>query len=367
MLYVTGNDTFISSWYPAQSFGTEQQVSVRQGDIEAALVSFHQPDLSTDAEGELRPPVVRARLQMFVTDRSNDSSLVIRGYRLLAAWNAGQATWQRANNSYAWAEQGCNSLDVDRERMPCSEVILREANRWISLDVTGVVQYWQSHPDENHGLILKGSTVGPSVGYLLAAFNHPNPAARPRLLIEFASEPVYLDFSIELRTGLNMVSLPLLPKKESDIATALEPFGGALERVWAYESGDPADPWRMYEPGHPANDLLSLDVEVGYWFEMSQPAILTVVGEALPLAAIPLRSGWNFVGYPLLGSEEMAQALQGIADKVELIWYYDAGDEQDPWKRYSPAMPPWTNDLVRFSPGQGYWILVTEDCVLQLP
>jgi hypothetical protein len=163
-----------------------------------------------------------------------------------------------------------------------------------------------------------------------------------------------------------MISLPLVPR-EPDMATALAPLGNALVRVWAYDNGDLADPWKMYEPGHPANDLFTLDVESGYWFEMRAPALWTVSGQAMPLAALPLRTGWNFFGYPVLSTAELPSATAGIADRIDLIWHYDAADSQDPWKRYSPTMPAWTNDLLRLAPGKGYWILVTGDCVLQVP
>jgi len=338
---------------------------VRQDDIDAALIRFELPDLYEDGAGNDQQPVERAELQLYVSERSADSDLTLHAYELYADWVASQSTWLQASDSYAWAEPGCNGLDSDRDRVPCGEAICDGVGRWISIDVTRAVQDWQDRPGANAGLILKGSSEGPAVNYMLGAMNHPNPEARPRLLVEYAPVPVYETFDLDLLSGLNMVSLPIEPV-EAEINAALAPMGDALVRVWAYDSADISDPWKMYEPGHPGNDLHYLSVEQGYWFEMNTPARWTITGVSRDQTIIPLRTGWNFVGYPRLVSSGVEATLQSVCLQVELVWYYDASDLADPWKRHGRGMPVWSNDLVSFEPGQGYWILADEDCVLQI-
>jgi len=186
----------------------------------------------------------------------------------------------------------------------------------------------------------------------------PTPTQTPHI------EPQSYD--ITLRAGLNMISLPLQPT-ESAIEVVLAPIDDALLRVWAHEGADPSNPWRVYEPGKTSGGLTTLDVGRGYWFEMSQPAVLTIQGQAVSSTVIPLRSGRNLIGYPALGSKELAVALQSIDGLVDTVWQYDASDPRNPWSRHSPARPAWTNNLLLFEEGKGYWIVVTADCVLQLP
>ena len=260
--YDAGTDTSISAWYPSDTSAGETTLRVRQDDIEAALIQFELSDLNFDDQGAPRQPVVRAELLLYVSGRSNDNELVVRAYELYADWIAGQANWLQASDTYDWAEPGANGLDSDRDQVACGEVTCDSIGRWIRLDVTRAVQDWQTRPGSNAGLVIKGSTVGPAVGYMFGSLNHPNPEARPRLYIEYEPQSANQTFHIGLRSGLNMISLPLQPIT-SEINAALAPLGDALVRVWAYDSDDVDDPWKMYEPGYPANDLHELDVERG--------------------------------------------------------------------------------------------------------
>jgi len=205
-------------------------------------------------------------------------------------------------------------------------------------------------------------TTEPTITPTLGSTPTPTtePTATPTQHIELQT------FDITLRAGLNMISLPLQPT-DSAIEVVLAPLGDALLRVWAHDSASPSNPWRVYEPGDTSGGLATLDLGKGYWFEMSQPAALTIQGQAVSSTLIPLRSGRNLIGYPALGNQDFAVALESIDGLVDTVWQYDASDSRDPWSRYSPTKPPWSNDLVRFEEGKGYWIVVTADCALQLP
>ena len=172
--------------------------------------------------------------------------------------------------------------------------------------------------------------------------------------------------TLQLHSGLNMVSLPLCPDDPS-IETVLSEIADDLAGVWAYYASDSQDPWKLYDPEGAANDLAILDCQHGYWFEMTADASLEVNGSAYLSTTIPLREGWNFVGYPVLVACDAGAALGDIADKVVVVWHYRAQDGSDPWKKYIPGAPAWASDLARFTPGEGYWLLVTEDCAWTLP
>jgi len=552
----TTDDTYISSWLPDGQFGQEAQLWVRQGDVIASLLRF---DLSTLPSNAV---VQQAHLQVYVVERSNANTLTISAYRVLRYWDGLQATWQRALTNQTWSTAGCNGAGTDRLADPSRTVTLDAVGHWVTLDLTDMVQYWAAHPGENYGLALKGGASSVSVGYALASNDHPQAAARPRLVVrysgstptpvpsvtptsgpkplstvitveadaalnswsatsnygysafltvrtfgykrpiyrfslaslpadatiqravfraktsgsegvslnieavgvlrawneaqvtwniaqtgqtwaspganntasdrlpssaaiaavtggdrwwewdvtglaqdwitgrtpnhglmlicndasshneinftskeygvpaqlvvEYTTGPVYRDFTLHLYDGLNMVSLPVRP----DDATTESLFAGISDRivrVWTFDAADPADPWKLYEPsGGEANDLAQLSVERGYWVEVSDDVEVTVNGRVYYGMTIPLRQGWNFIGYPALTERSLESALDGIASFVELVWHYRAQDAADPWKRYDPSASPWSNDLTRLSPGEGYWILVKQDCQMTL-
>ena len=79
--------------------------------------------------------------------------------------------------------------------------------------------------------------------------------------------------SIELQTGWNLVAFPSSATSLA-LPGALTSNGvpsGALVRVYAFNSTNTADPWKIYDPAAPpyANDLAALQPGWGYWIYVS--------------------------------------------------------------------------------------------------
>ncbi len=168
--------------------------------------------------------------------------------------------------------------------------------------------------------------------------------------------------SIGLFEGLNLVSLPLAPDGLLTPAQVLASIDGNYERVYAYSGCDAADPWKVYDPSVPdfVNDLNSVDPRIGLWVQMSASDVLTVTGVTPALTDIPLCAGWNLIGYPGKDRRPVAEVLAPIAGLVERVYAFDAGDTDDPWKLYDPAIPAFASDLTEFKPGFGYWIKIKD-------
>jgi hypothetical protein len=90
---------------------------------------------------------------------------------------------------------------------------------------------------------------------------------------------------------------------------------------------------------------------------MDSQEILNVRGSIPSVINISLYSGWNFVGYPSIASNDIAFALSSIAGKYDAVYHFNATDLQDPWKSDIGG------DLNFMSPGEGYWIHAREDCI----
>jgi hypothetical protein len=165
----------------------------------------------------------------------------------------------------------------------------------------------------------------------------------------------YYTFTLELKQGWNLISLPLEP---ADIAVAnvLSGISGKYAIVWGF---DPAAGWKKYQPGKPS-DLQELMPGRGYWIKMTEAQSLSMVGN-LPSKSVLLSSGWNLVGFNSRESLDVTAALAGISGKYAIVWGFDPAAG---WKKYQPGKP---SDLQTFEAGNGYWIKVTEQVSWTLP
>ncbi|MGQ9609157.1 MAG: virginiamycin B lyase family protein [bacterium] len=82
-----------------------------------------------------------------------------------------------------------------------------------------------------------------------------------------------------------------------------------------------------------------------------------------PCARVPIQlyKGWNLVGFiQRYDAVPLADAISNISDKIISVWTYTMTG----WKKYIKGIEdPIINDLVEMTPGGGYWINVTSDCV----
>lgn len=162
--------------------GQNGSLAVRTNDVRTALVRHDIERVPTDVI------VTDATLNLWVARGSNPASIALRVYVLQSSWNEGAATWLEADTGVSWADPGANSHGKDLGVEPIAEVILSEAQRWITIDVTEAAQQWATDPESNYGLILKGGG-GVSVEYQLASSQAQQRDQRPKLLLTYEIEP----------------------------------------------------------------------------------------------------------------------------------------------------------------------------------
>jgi hypothetical protein len=109
-----------------------------------------------------------------------------------------------------------------------------------------------------------------------------------------------------------------------------------------------------YSPTMPAfiNTLKGLNVEAGYWLKVNAAVSFKLEGEVPAGASIPVRPGWNLVGYPRENKAPTADELTSIGDTV--VQFKNLKDS------YKPTLPAFINTLKVITPGLGYWLKVSE-------
>lgn len=163
-----------------------------------------------------------------------------------------------------------------------------------------------------------------------------------------------------LLPGLNLVSHNVKPDSES-VGDFLASISGKFNQVatWDADSGK----WLTFAPEAAINTLQRLDETRGFWIWMKEAAFITPRGSLPVRTQIPLKKGWNLVGWPSLRSVPVEQAMASIEGKYDSIYAYDASDQAKPWKIYSQASEE-TSDLTYMRPLLGYWINMNSDATL---
>ncbi len=164
---------------------------------------------------------------------------------------------------------------------------------------------------------------------------------------------------LNLTAGWNLISLYLQPI-DTRLSSVLSSIEGKYDSIWTYDAM--TDQWRRSVANTPSflNNLEKIEANMGYWIMMNEPATLIIQGSS-PEPTIPLKAGWNLVGYNSHDPAPLIQYLSNVENNYNSIWAYDSTAEE--WSQYYVSAPTFLNDLEYLEPGSGYWIEVTEDCI----
>jgi len=176
------SDTYLDAWNQEAMMGENNRFSVRQGGIRVGLIRYDLSQVPLDAT------ITEATLNLWVTNKSNPSSLSLYAFSLHCPWQEGTATWLRPNSDTLWGAPGTNAPCGDHEDELVGEVSLGGDQEWTSIDITKAVQVWAQHPEENFGLLLIGHG-GASVEYQFASSQWKDRHQRPKLLLTYELEP----------------------------------------------------------------------------------------------------------------------------------------------------------------------------------
>ncbi|UPV75643.1 surface glycoprotein [Halorussus limi] len=161
---------------------------------------------------------------------------------------------------------------------------------------------------------------------------------------------------LNLKEGHNVVSLPA-----ASGAVDLSEIDALTENdtVWAYDE----DGWSHYTPGDNTSTLETLEGGQGYIFVMNHSATLDMNVYNQPGSSGSLESatpgsedvheGWNLVGHWQEGSQNRDVAFSAI----------EAGDFTTVYQQTENGRLSFSDvsSSENLEPGEGYWVLVTED------
>ncbi|NPA91862.1 MAG: DNRLRE domain-containing protein [Chloroflexi bacterium] len=166
-------DTFISRWFRRRPMAKMGYTAVRHQTL-YTLIRADVSQVPPEAQVE------QATLSLWAGAGSVPVTLEV--YKLLRAWEEGEATWYEAAKGDPWDVPGVLGGQDVSER-PVHQVRVARPYRWVDIDITDLVQEWVRHPEENFGILITGKEPGVEYHFLPKEF--PLAKFRPHLHVNY--------------------------------------------------------------------------------------------------------------------------------------------------------------------------------------
>ncbi len=174
--YAGSTDTVLRSDRAGTNYGASALLTVQADNWILSTLRF---DLASIPPGTT---VQSARLELYLANKNDSWQFTLSAYKLLRAWNAGQANWTQATSATRWAAEGAGGVGTDREGTAQGTVPINAPGQTYSLDVTKAVQAWVNSPASNYGLVLRGDGSN-ATEFRFASAEHSTANWRPRLVV----------------------------------------------------------------------------------------------------------------------------------------------------------------------------------------
>ena len=171
-------------------------------------------------------------------------------------------------------------------------------------------------------------------------------------------------YSVDLVTGSNYISLPLVPDDNST-SSALSSI--AEKYSYVYRLNPTTKAFEKYNPALPApfNDFNEIDPGRLYDVVATEDCVWSHEGTTPANMNILMYTGSNYVGWPSMNPENVADAMTSIAGKYSYV--YRLSPTTKAFEKYNPALPAPFNDFNEMEPKRGYDIVATQDCTWTAP
>jgi len=203
-----------------------------------------------------------------------------------------------------------------------------------------------------------GNLINMDNGSRITGFSYGDGPAGPHAL----TKTLNVCFSIPLKDGWNLISIPLQPPN-TDLNTVLAPIEGKYTKVFTY---DQSSGWtyKAYVDGIWYGSLSEIVPERGYWLYTTNDAILTVCGYPVNNRTISLSSGWNLIGYPSNVNMRVNKSYFYDEKHINKIFGYKGGDGWFYWAYFDGSEFDTLNEL---KPEFGYWFYATQNTNITVP
>jgi len=185
--YLGVEDTYLDRNAQGTYNYAKSTIDVGLKQVQCGLIKFNLAPIPEDAT------IISATLSLYV-DGGSGGSLLVEAYCIVRDNIISEANWNYAMAGVRWGEGGCEAPGSDRCTTPEAQQSV-QANRQTepySWDVTGLVQKWVRHEQNNYGLLLRQASIISSSRVQFASSEASTPQRRPKLTIRYVgSAPIY--------------------------------------------------------------------------------------------------------------------------------------------------------------------------------
>jgi len=166
------------------------------------------------------------------------------------------------------------------------------------------------------------------------------------------SQGDFVDASIELDEGWNLISLPLIPL-DWHIEVVLAGIMDDVISVWYWDAS--AKDWDSFQPGGPP-DLTRMEDGKAYWINMEAARTLNIAGTEMPKGGgmphdYDVVVGWNMVGFKSTANNVTVEDYLAGTEYIRIYWFKNGTWHSIPGTAYNTTM---------MVPGRGYWVAFTK-------
>lgn len=195
------------------------------------------------------------------------------------------------------------------------------------------------------------------LGVILGVFSISFVSAQVHTIEIGAYGDNYIQQTISLNTGWNLISLGVVPDNKS-IERIIGNIKDKVIVINGFDNGA-----KTYDPLYPMfSDLLEMDEKHGYWVKMNSNANLSIIGTIVSNKTINLNNNWNLIGYMCDSNKNVDDVFSGIMNKVVIINGFESGPGGGA-RTYDPKFPQFS-DLLEMKPKYGYWVKMNESAVM---
>jgi len=178
------------------------------------------------------------------------------------------------------------------------------------------------------------TTIGTTTYYVSQTVNG---CESPRASIDVVIVTATVTQTIALAQGWNLISFNVVPSN----TTIASVFAGVMTQVNTIKNSD-----GFYKPGQDAElqSLTNISVGAAYLVHMKTAQTLSVSGTAPGIVTMPLKAGWNMLGYPKSTNGTTTTVLGTTWTSAQII------------KNFEAFLDKTSGTLTTMKPGEGYYI-----------